>query len=59
MALAVDCADADALSAGMERLWTDGAERARLEAALAAGFGKVRAYDIGKALREALLPLLA
>ena len=53
MALAVDCADVEALSLAIERLWTDEAERARLRDALAQGFGKVLAYDLRGALRDA------
>lgn len=58
-ALATDCADAEALSRAMERLWVDPGERARLQAALAQGFGKVLDYDLEGALRDALRPLLA
>lgn len=57
-ALSVDCSDAAALAQAMERLWTDGAERARLETALAKDFGRVLDYDLEAALRQALLPLL-
>lgn len=57
-ALSVDCSDAAALAQAMERLLTDGGERARLEAALARDFGKVLDYDLEGALRQALLPLL-
>lgn len=59
MALAVDCADPVALASAMEKVWSDAAERARLRAALAEGFGKVLDYDVAGALRAALLPLLA
>lgn len=58
LALGVDCADPQALSRAMERLWSDGGERERLRAAMAAGFPRLLDYDLEGALRSALLPLL-
>jgi glycosyltransferase involved in cell wall biosynthesis len=58
LALGVDCGDAAALSAAMERLWRDTAERERLRAALAAGFPRLAGYDLEGALRSALTPML-
>lgn len=58
-ALKADCADPEALSRAMESLWLRPDERARLESALARGFGAVRDYDLGGALRDALGPLLS
>ena len=58
MALALDCGDPEALSRAMETLWIDQGERDRLQAALEAGFGRMRAYDLEGALRGALSPLL-
>jgi glycosyltransferase involved in cell wall biosynthesis len=58
MALAVDCRDTHALAGAMETLWQDEAERTRLRAALAAGFARLREYDLEGSLRATLLPLL-
>ena len=58
-ALKADCADPEALCRAMETLWLQPGERARLEAALARGFGAVRDYDLEGALRDALRPLLS
>jgi glycosyltransferase involved in cell wall biosynthesis len=58
IALAVDCGDPEALSRAMERLWCDTGERARLGAAMTAGSRRVQAYDVGAALRGAILPVL-
>lgn len=57
-ALAADCSDPESLCRAMETLWRDAGERARLEAALARGFGTVRDYDLEGALRDVLRPLL-
>ena len=58
MALAVDGRNPQALASAMETLWRDDTERTRLRAALAAGFPRLREYDLEGSLRAALLPLL-
>lgn len=57
-AMAVDCRNPGELAHALESLWSDSRERERYGAALRAGFGRVREYDLAGALREALAPLL-
>lgn len=58
-ALAVDCRDPVQLSSAMETLWSDAAERKRLQAAASGIRPGFQAYDLEDALRAALLPLLS